>query len=201
VINAQIAALHAAAAPRFEGQPIGYLVDPASTAHRLIQGVDREVWSDSQQVYLARVKGGGAELLPNAMMIIALVRLAQLTHDSSLLERAEQVVGGLQVLWDEERGAYAATQDRRGVDGYFSLSTNTYAAEALFALAAARDEIDHRRRARQILRFILRDLYADGVLYHHVDHGRRAAGDIWCSGCNWRTVRLVASLGTPMPTP
>ena len=92
------------------------------------------------------------------------------------------------------RGAYAASSDQMGDAGYESLSTNTYAALAAMRLFAVTQKPAYRDRALRIFDFITRDLYADGVIYHHVYHGRRAAGDIWCTGCNWRVLSALLEL-------
>jgi hypothetical protein len=52
----------------------------------------------------------------------------------------------------------------------------------------------YRKRALAVFDFISRDLYADGVVYHHLYRGRRAAGDIWCVGCNWRVLAELTEL-------
>ena len=98
------------------------------------------------------------------------------------------------MLWDDQRGAYFASSDQMGDNAYESLSTNSYAALALLRLSQAADKPAYRDRALRIFDFINRDLYAGGVIYHHLSHGRRATGDIWCTGCNWRVLSELAEL-------
>ena len=91
---------------------------------------------------------------------------------------------------------YFASSDQVGEHAYESLSTNSYAARALLRLYAATQKPAYRERALRILDFIAHDLYADGVIYHHLYRGRRAAGDVWCTGCNWRVLSvLVEAVG------
>ncbi|HYD47167.1 MAG TPA: hypothetical protein VEB21_02400, partial [Terriglobales bacterium] len=117
------------------------------------------------------------------------------THQHQWIERAESVARGIEPLWHEERGAYAASAAQRGDDGHFSLSTNSYAAEALLALRHATGQNHYRSRAERIVDFIRRELFRDGIALAHVHRGRAASGDIWCSGCNWRLLGLLWRLG------
>ena len=81
-----------------------------------------------------------------------------------------------------------------GDNAYESLSTNSYAALALLRLSQVADKAPYRERALRIFDFINHDLYAGGVMYHHLSRGRRATGDIWCTGCNWRVLSELAEL-------
>ena len=191
VIGAQIAQSQLRFARAFPQQRVGWLIDPAAVGRALIDTAGRDVWDESLHLYRARPRSDEVWLLPNAMMILALLQTHALSGDASYLERAEAVVTGLESLWDEKRGAYFASSTQTGPGGYLSLSTNSYAALALHRLAAATGKQGYRERAQSILDFIQRDLYGDGVVYHHIYQGRRAAGDIWCSGCNWRVLSIL----------
>jgi hypothetical protein len=194
VLGAQIAEAHLRYAERDPGQRIAWLVRSLEIGRGLIDGADRVAWDPAGHVYRARAQSEGVWLLPNAMMIIDLLQVHRLTGESSYLARAEEVATGLGGLWEERRGAYFANSDEAGADGYQSLSTNSYAALALLRLSAATLKTAYRDRALRVFDFINRDLHAGGVVYHHIYQGRRATGDIWCTGCNWRVLSALAEL-------
>ncbi len=201
VIGAQIAESQLLFAQTFPQQRVGWLVDPAAVGRALVDTAGRQVWDDAAHVYRARPGSDEVWLLPNAMMILALLQTRTVTGDAAYLERAEAVASGLDPLWDDKRGAYSASSTQIGADGYLSLSTNSYAALAFHRLAAATGKQPFEERAQSILDFIQRDLYSDGVIYHHVYRGRRAAGDIWCSGCNWRVLSILREVAAPAQAP
>ena len=194
VIGAQIATTQLRYAERFPGQSIGWFLQPLQVGRALIDGADRPAWDPTRHVYRARPGSDTVWLLPNAMMIIDLLQAHAMTHEASYLARAEDVADGLDALWDDQRGAYFASSEQMGDNAYQSLSTNSYAALALLRLAQAAHQPADQDRALRIFDFINRDLYADGVVYHHLYRGRRATGDIWCSGCNWRVLSELAEL-------
>jgi len=194
VIGAQIAATQLRYAEHFPNQNIGWFLQPGQIGRALIDGADRWAWDPVGHVYRARPGSAALWLLPNAMMIIDLLQAHALTHEMSYLARAEEVAGGVDVLWDDQRGAYCASSDQMGDNAYESLSTNSYAALALLRLSQAADKASYRERALRIFDFISHDLYTGGVIYHHLSRGRRAAGDIWCTGCNWRVMSELAEL-------
>ena len=41
-------------------------------------------------------------------------------------------------------------------------------------------------KAREVMAFLMEDLYQEGIVYHHVYKGAACRGDIWCPGCNFR---------------
>jgi hypothetical protein len=194
VIGAQIAASHLQFADRARGARVAWFIDPGHIGLAVLDAADRRVWDATRHVYRARPLGDAVWLLPNAMLILDLLEAHHLTGEPRYLERAESVAGGLEVLWDDQHGAYAANSDQAGAGAYESLSTNSYAALGALRLFAATQKPAYRDRAVRIFDFITRDLYADGVIYHHVYHGRRAAGDIWCTGCNWRVLNALSEL-------
>lgn len=196
VISAQIATTQLRYAEYFPSQNVGWFLQPAQTGRALVDGADRWAWDPTRHVYRARPDGDTVWLLPNAMMIIDLLQAHALTHEAPYLARAEDVASGIDALWDDQRGAYFASSDQMGNVAYESLSTNSYAALALLRLAPAADKPAYRDRALRIFDFINRDLYAGGVIYHHLSHGRRATGDIWCTGCNWRVLSELTELGS-----
>ena len=194
VLGAEIAATHLEYAERFPSETIGWW-QPVQIARALIDGANT-AWDADRRVYRARTGSDEVWLLPNAMMIIDLLHAHQIAGEPAYLDRAEAVGGGLEMLWDRERGAYFASSGQMGALGYESLSTNSYAALAFLRLYKATHNPAYRDRAVAVFDFIARDLYADGVAYHHVYRGRRAAGDIWCVGCNWRVVAELLELAS-----
>jgi hypothetical protein len=194
VIGAQIAATHLQFAERFPGHTIGWFVDPQRIGREILAAAERHAWDAVRHVYRVRPGTDAVVLLPNAMMIIDLLRAHQLEGEAAYRERAEEVAGGLEVLWDDVRGAYFAGAEQMGENAYQSLSTNSYAALAMLRLHQATQKPWYRARAQRIFDFINRDLYAGGIAYHHLHRGRRAAGDIWCSGCNWRLLSVLSEL-------
>ena len=194
VLGAQVAAAHLQFVERFRDQRVGWLIAPQHIGQALLDGADRAAWDANRHVYRARPQNDTIWLLPNAMMIIDLVQAHQLTADAAYLARADEVAGGLDALWDDQRGAYFASADQMGDNAYESLSTNSYAALALLRLSSAAQKPAYRARALRIFDFINRDLYADGVVYHHLYRGRRASGDVWCTGCNWRVLSELTEL-------
>jgi len=201
VICAQLAMPQLQYARQFPGTNVGWLMSPRDVGLALLEGVDREAWDATRHVYRTRPEAQSVALLPNAMMILALLDAHQLDQHTGFLARAEEVAGGLNPLWDELRGAYVATYDLSGDKAYQSLSTNSYAAMAFLRLSSATGTARYRERALRIFDFIQRDLYADGIAYHHLYRGRRATGDIWCSGCNWRVVHSLVALANEEQAP
>jgi len=194
VIGAQVATTLLRYAQRFHDQRVAWVIDPLLVGRRLLDGADHAAWDAARHVYRARPGSELVALLPNAMMIIALLDAHAATGDAADVARAEGTAGGLEVLWDGSRGAYYADTEQMGDNAYESLSTNSYAALAFLRLFEATHQPEYRDRAVKIFDFIKRDLYAGGIVYHHLYRGRRAAGDIWCSGCNWRLLAELMEL-------
>ncbi len=194
VIGAQIASAQLRFAERFPNEKVAWFLQPLQIGRALIDGADRSAWDAARHVYRARPGTDSIWLLPNAMMINDLLQAHRLTNEASYLARAEEVAGGLDVLWDDQRGAYFASSDQMGDSAYQSLSTNSYAARALLRLHQATRKSSYRDRALRVFDFINRDLYSSGIIYHHLYRGRRATGDIWCTGCNWRVLSYLAEL-------
>ena len=198
VLGAQIAATQLRYAAHFPGRAILAAIQPLAIGMRLLDGADGAAWDAAHQIYRARPNNDEIWVLPNAMMILDLVAAQQLTGDSRYLTRAQQVATGLEAVWDARRGAYFASSGQMGEGAYESFSTNSYAALAFLRLAGATPSALYRERALRVFDFIARDLYANGIAYHHVFRGRRAAGDIWCPGCNWRVLAALMELaGSP----
>jgi Glycosyl hydrolase family 76 len=191
VIGAQIADSQLTFARVFPDDRVGWLIDPATVGRQLVDTAGTQAWDEPRHVYRVRPGDDNVWLLPNAMMVLALLKVHDMTGDAAYLARAEAVTQGLEPLWDAKHGAYFASSTQTGPDGYLSLSTNSYTALAFYRLAIATSKQPYRERAQSILDFIQRDLYSDGVVYHHFYRGRRAAGDIWCSGCNWRVLSVL----------
>jgi len=194
VLGAQIAATQLRYAGRFPGQKVAGVVAPFAVGRGLLDGAEQAAWDPSRHVYRARAGSDIVALLPNAMMVLDLLQAHEIGGDATSLARAEEVATGLETLWDDQRGAYFASSEQTGAEGYQSLSTNSYAALAQLRLFKATQKAAYRERAVRIVDFISRDLYAGGIIYHHVYRGRRAAGDVWCTGCNWRVLRILMEL-------
>ncbi len=193
VLGAHVAATQLQYAERFPRQSVVWL-RPLDVGSAIIEQTSRLAWDPSRHVYRARLGSDMVVLLPNAMMILDLLQAHRLTGAAAYLTRAEETIDGLSVLWDPQRRAYFASSEQRGDNGYESLSTNSYAALALLRLFEATQKPVYRERALGVFDFIDRDLYADGIVYHHVYRGRRATGDIWCTGCNWRVLSELMEL-------
>jgi hypothetical protein len=194
VIGAQIATTQLRYAESFPDQGVGWLLQPLGVGRALIDGADQSAWDAARHVYRARPGDDTTWLLPNAMMIIDLLQAHALTHEASYLARAEEVAAALDGLWDDQHGAYFASSQQMGDNAYESLSTNSYSALALLRLWQTTSKSVYRDRALRVFDFINHDLYAGGVIYHHLYRGRRATGDIWCTGCNWRVLRELVEL-------
>jgi len=198
VLGSQVAQSQLRFAEAFPRQCLAWFIDPAAVGRALVDAAGPAAWDESRRVYRARPGEDDVWLLPNAMMILALLQAHAQSGDHAYLERAEAVASGLDRLWEPQRGAYFASATQLGPGGYLSLSTNSYAALAFHQLGVATGKPAYRERAQAILDFFQRELYRDGVVYHHVYRGHRSAGDIWCPGCNWR---LLSVLRTVMRTP
>jgi hypothetical protein len=188
VLGAQVASTHLHYAERFPDQKVGWLLQPLGLARAMIEAANASAWDGERHIYRARPESDEVWLLPNAMMILDLLVAHQVTGEAGYQERAEEVARGLDALWDDKRGAYFASSGQMGDAAYESLSTNSYAALAFLRLYEATGDPAYRSRALAVFDFISRDLYADGVVYHHLYRGRRSSGDIWCVGCNWRVL-------------
>lgn len=197
VIGAQIAAAQLRFAEHFGDARVAAVLRPMEVARAVIAAADRLAWDADRHVYRARPQNDTVWLLPNMMMVLDLLEAYEVTREPAYRERAEDVGRGVEVLWDETRQAYCASSEQTGDNAYESLSTNTYAALALLRLAQVTQTPAYRDRALAIFDFMHRDLYAGGILYHHLYRGRRAAGDIWCSGCNWRVLQALDELAKP----
>ena len=195
ILGAQIATMQLRYAGIFPAQSVGWFVRPLQVGRALIDGADRMAWDPARHVYRARPGADSVALLPNAMMIIDLLQAHAAARDAAYLARAEEAAGGLDALWDDQRGAYFASSEQMGDNAYESLSTNSYAALAFLRLSQAAEKRAYLDRALRVFDFINRDLYAGGVVYHHLYRGRRASGDIWCTGCTWRVRSELAELG------
>ncbi|MFI5397263.1 MAG: hypothetical protein ACHQ9S_17120 [Candidatus Binatia bacterium] len=194
VMGAQIAATHLDYAERFPDQKVGWWLRPLEVARALVAGADAAAWDPEHHVYRARSESDEIWLLPNAMMIVDLLRLYRFTGQREYLDRAEEVAAGLEPLWDNGRNAYFASSGQMGENGYESLSTNSYAALAFLRLYEMTQKPPYHGRALAVFDFISHDLYANGIIYHHLYRGRRAAGDVWCVGCNWRVLAELMEL-------
>ncbi|MFQ5665577.1 MAG: hypothetical protein ACE5I7_04015, partial [Candidatus Binatia bacterium] len=193
-IGAQITATQLRYAAHFPRQKVGRLFRPLHVGRALLAGAEQHAWDGLRYVYRAAPENDRIQLLPNAMIIVDLVHAHELTGDAAYLERAESVAAGLDALWDVRHKAYFDASDQVGAAGYRSLSGNSYAALALLRLFEATRKPPYRERALKVFDFINGDLYAQGIAYHHLDRHGRAAGDIWCSGCNWRLLSELVEL-------
>jgi rhamnogalacturonyl hydrolase YesR len=196
VLGAQIASTHLHYAERFPGQNVGWWLRPLQLGRALLEGANAAAWDAERHIYRARPGSDAVRLLPNAMMILDLLQAHQVTGEAAYRERAEEVARGLDALWDGKRGGYFASSEQMGDAAYESLSTNSYAALAFVRLYDTTKDPGYRERALAVFDFISRDLYADGVVYHHLYRGHRCAGDIWCVGCNWRILAELMELAT-----
>jgi len=194
VLGAQIASTHLHYAERFPAQNVGWWLQPLELGRAVIEAANAAAWDAERHIYRARPGSDEIWLLPNAMMILDLLQAHEVTREAGFRERAEEVASGLDALWDDKRGAYFDTSGQMGDAAYESLSTNSYAALAFLRLYGTTRDQTYRNRALAVFDFISRDLYADGVVYHHLYRGRRCAGDIWCVGCNWRVLAELMEL-------
>jgi hypothetical protein len=138
-------------------------------------------------------------LYPNSMMINVLNRLYEQTGTPGYLDRAEEVLGGIQALRDDQgyyRSPYSAVYMGAETEDYSTLSSQNYLVLAHLLLYQNTQNEAYLEGARSILTFLSESLYdADqGKVLHHWIDGHIAQADdpeYFCSGCNLQLLYVI----------
>ncbi|MFH1438909.1 MAG: hypothetical protein ABIJ56_24600, partial [Pseudomonadota bacterium] len=139
-------------------------------------------------------------LYPNIVMIIALVRMAQVTDEEEFLVRAEETAEAIEPLRYADRpgfhSPYSAEVMGAQTDDYTTLSSTSYTIFAFALLNQITGDERYRDELVELLEFITEYLYvpADGKAYHHWMDGRLAVPDdpeYFCIGCNLQILYVV----------
>jgi hypothetical protein len=133
------------------------------------------------------------ELYPNAIMILVLCRLHELTGERRFVDRAEEAVLGIEVLRNTTRGGfnspYSAEYMGAMTDDYSTLSSQNYITLGFLLLYEQTRDRRYLDEAFGVMEFVRTRLYDAGQrrLLHHWMDGRIAQPDdreYFCSGCN-----------------
>lgn len=139
-------------------------------------------------------------LYPNAIMLLALNRLYELTGQARYLDRAVTVHEGIQPLRDPELGYYRSpySQEYQGAqtDEYSTLSSQNYLMLGLLLTYQNTGEERFLDDAMAVMGHVAVRLYdrAHGKILHHWIDGRVARPDdpdYFCSGCNLQTLYVL----------
>ena len=161
------------------------------TALRIVRAIDQNAWDGDR--YLFQPGEEQLYLYPNAMMIIVLCRLHELTGDDVHITRARAVADAIQPLRDDMRGGYRSPYSAEYMgattDDYTTLSSQNYLALAFALLYQRTREVrwfDEAVFVLELGRSRLYDATQGRVLHHWMDGRVAQPGDpeYWCSGCN-----------------
>ncbi|MFC1889503.1 hypothetical protein ACFL4G_07080 [Thermodesulfobacteriota bacterium] len=139
-------------------------------------------------------------LYPNAIMILVLNRLYELTGERHYLDRAELVYDGIQPLRIAGLGFYRSpySQEYQGAqsDEYSTLSSQNYLALGLMLTYRNTGDDRYLADVLSILDHVNALLYdaREGKILHHWIDGRAALPDdpdYFCSGCNLQTLYIL----------
>jgi hypothetical protein len=173
------------------------LVDPGdeerlALALTIIEAIREQAWHEDGY-FRHDPTSTTLKLYPNAAMIWVLASAHSATGgQGDYLEQAEALVDALEPLYLESDGVYAYADDVQ-YDGYMSLSSNNYLSMAFTALCEASGDCTHLDRAVEAMDFAQRELYEDGIVYHHWQLGDRA--DTYCTGCNFQLLYVLLKMG------
>lgn len=139
-------------------------------------------------------------LYPNAVMILVLSRLYELTGQADYLAQAQAVFGGIAPLWDDRmelyHSPYSTESQGAQTDEYSTLSSQNYLMLGLMELYRHTEESTYLDKVVAILQSIRIRMYnaEEGLLVHHWVDGRPANHtdpDFFCSGCNLQTLFIL----------
>jgi hypothetical protein len=172
--------------------------DRIDRAVEIVETIDATVLDGSR--YLFRPGDADLYLYPNAMMIIVLLRLEELTGEHAYLDRAEGIFVAIQPLKYDDRPGYHSpySQELMGAttDDYSTLSVHNYLSLGLMQLHVRTGEQLYLDEAVEILLFIRDYLYNpdDHLITHHWMDGAIAQPthvEYFCSGCNLQFLYVV----------
>ena len=192
-ITAAIALLNLQYATYLDTDRVRSRIDRALKIVAAIDANALEIVASGQERYLFRSGAVDLYLYPNAMMILVLNRLHELTAQPEPLERAKRVFRALAPLKSAERGGYdspySAAVMGATTDDYSTLSSQNYLLLALSILYRNTGDERYLDEALDVYDFIRYRLYDEtqGVILHHWMDGRPALPEDpehFCSGCN-----------------
>ena len=167
-------------------------------AEEIVSAIDTQAFVDDH--YRFNPETETLYLYPNAIMLIALNRLYELTGNPQYLSRAERVYEGIQPLWDERmqfyHSPYSIVSQGAQTSEYSTLSSQNYLLLGLMELYRHTEDTRYRDDVIGLLQSMRMRLYSaeDHFLVHHWVDGRPANAndpDHFCSGCNLQTLFIL----------
>lgn len=125
-----------------------------------------------------------------AVMMMALSKAYIITGEVSYLDRAEEVYAtSITALWDSVNDGFFSDSSHR----YKNLSGNNNFVWGLLEMYRATGKEEYLEMAERTIDYILRDLYENGIAYHHWEEGVGRA-DYFCTGCNFELLANILTL-------
>lgn len=161
--------------------------DYPEVALRMVEAALREAWDEEGGYFYKSPAEREISLLADGYMVYALVEAYRYTGEARYLDRAKRVVAALDTFLGDPQGkGFYALPPAIPSLGYKSLSSSSYGFKACALLYQETGEEAYLDKAREVMDFLMNDLYKEGIVYHHVYKGTACRGDIWCPGCNFR---------------
>lgn len=161
--------------------------DYPEVALRMVEAALSEAWDEEGGYFYKSPAEREISLLADGYMVYALVEAYRYTGEFRYLDRAKRVVAALDTLLGDPQGkGFYALPPAIPSLGYKSLSSSSYGFKACALLYQETGEEAYLDKAREVMAFLMEDLYQEGIVYHHVYKGAACRGDIWCPGCNFR---------------
>ncbi len=161
--------------------------DYPEVALQMVEAALREAWDEAGGYFYKSPTEPEISLLADGYMVYALVEAYRYTGNDRYLDQARRVVAALDTLLGDPRGkGFYALPPAIPSLGYKSLSSSSYGFKACALLYQETGEEAYLDKAREVMAFLMEDLYEEGIVYHHVYKGSACRGDIWCPGCNFR---------------
>lgn len=161
--------------------------DYPEVALRMVEAALTEAWDEQGGYFYKSPAEREISLLADGYMVYALVEAYRYTGEVRYLDRAKRVVAALETLLGDPQGkGFYALPPAIPSLGYKSLSSSSYGFKACALLYQETGEEAYLDKAREVMAFLMEDLYEEGIVYHHVYKGAACRGDIWCPGCNFR---------------
>jgi uncharacterized protein YyaL (SSP411 family) len=202
-ITAAVALLNLQYAMYVEGDDVAYKIDRART---IVSVIDRKAFDGER--YLFEPDRDKLYLYPNAMMMLVMCRLYELTGERRFLDRAVTVADAISPLRDAERGGYnspySAEYMGAKTSDYSTLSSQNYIALAFAMLYKNTLRNVYFDESVFILNFVRERLYSESerkILHHWMD-GRIAIEEdreYFCSGCNLQFLYVTWFLADAIP--
>jgi hypothetical protein len=166
--------------------------DYPEAALQMVEAAGREAWDEGGGYYYKSPAEREISLLADGYMVYALVEAYRYTGEAKYLDRAGRVVAALERLLGAPLGnGFYALPPAIPSLGYQSLSSSSYGFKACALLYQETGDESYLDKAREVMAFLMEDLYRDGVVYHHVYKGAACSGDVWCPGCNFRILAYL----------